>query len=57
MSFFLAVVYLKVFICVSSTVQDGATPLFVASEGGHAEVVDALLKSGTKHNLVDMVRH
>ena len=40
---------------VSSTAQDGASPLHAASEEGHTEVVDTLLKSGADPNLATTV--
>ena len=40
---------------ISSTVQDGATPLYSASQGGHSEVVDILLKNGADPNLASTV--
>ena len=36
-------------------VQDGATPLFMASQNGHASVVDVLLRHGADPNLADHV--
>jgi len=48
---------IRVYACVdvhsiiSSTVQNGATPLYSASQEGHTEVVDTLLKSGADPNL------
>ena len=35
--------------------QDGYNPLYLASQGGHCEVVDAILKSGADPNLSSMV--
>ena len=40
---------------ISSTVQGGCTPLYLASEEGHTEVVDTLLKSGADPNLATTV--
>lgn len=40
---------------VLSSVQDGRSPLYVASEFGHAEVVDILLKNGACTNLATKV--
>ena len=40
---------------ISSTVQIGATPLYAASQEGHTEVVDTLLKSGADPNLATTV--
>lgn len=37
------------------TVQDGTSPLYVASQQDHADVVDALLSSGADPNLAVMV--
>ena len=33
------------------TVQDGASPLYVASQEGHSEVVEILLRNGADPNL------
>ena len=35
-----------VYTILSSTVQDGMSPLYVASECGHTEIVDLLLGAG-----------
>lgn len=40
---------------VLSSVQDGRSPLYVASEFGHTEVVDILLKNGACTNLATKV--
>lgn len=42
---------------VSSTLQNGLTPLYVASQEGHTAVVDTLLKSRADPNMACMVRH
>ena len=39
-----------------STVQDGYTPLYMASEDGQTEVVDTLLKSNADPNMSTTVR-
>ena len=36
-------------------VQDGTTPLFMASQNGHTNVVDVLLRHGADPNLADHV--
>ena len=36
---------------VSSTVQDGLSPLYVASQEGHSKIVDILLLKGADPNL------
>ena len=33
-------------MCVHYTIQDGASPLFIACQEGHSEVVDVLLENG-----------
>ena len=45
-------------VCSSllSTLQHGLPPLYVASQEGHTEVVDSLLKSGADPNMACMVR-
>ena len=54
-------VYMYVFVHVhsiitfSSTVQDGCSPLYVASKYGYTEVVDILLKNGADPNLANTV--
>lgn len=40
---------------MSFTVQDGSSPLHVASKKGHNEVVDTLLKNGANPNQADTV--
>ena len=37
---------LHVYTILSFTVQDGASPLYVASHNGHTDIVDLLLKTG-----------
>ena len=37
---------------MSFTAQNGVSPLFMASQNGHAEVVNTLLKSGADPNMV-----
>ena len=37
------------------TVQDGASPLYVASQEGHTEAVEMLLRSGADPNLAATV--
>ena len=37
---------------MSLAVQDGASPLYAASQNGHTEAVDTLLKSGADPNMV-----
>ena len=36
---------------LSSTLQDGFTPLYVASDKGHTSIVDVLLRNGADPNL------
>ena len=36
---------------LSSTLQDGYTPLYVASQNGHTSIVDVLLRNGADPNL------
>ena len=38
--------YLHVYTILSFTVQDGDSPLFMASQNGHTDIVDLLLKAG-----------
>ena len=38
--------YLPVYTILSFTVQDGASPLCMASQNGHTDTVDLLLKAG-----------
>ena len=47
-------VCVHVFI-ISSTVQDGVSPLYTASSHGRTEVVDILIKSGADPNLTTTV--
>ena len=42
-------------IVVSFTVQGGASPLYVASLGGHTDVVDILVKAGADVNQTETV--
>ena len=42
-------------IYLSTILQDGATPLLMASENGHSSVVDVLLRHGADPNLADRV--
>lgn len=42
---------------VSSTLQDGCSPLYMASAAGHIEVVDELLRSGAPPNPSTTVRN
>ena len=37
--------------------QDGITPLYMASQGNHVEVIKLLLASGARVNLGDKVRN
>ena len=43
------------FICFSVIVQDGETPLYMASRSGHYKVVEVLLTAGADVNSVDKV--
>ena len=38
--------YLHMYTILSFTVQNGASPLFIASQNGHTDIVDLLLKAG-----------
>ena len=38
--------YLHVYTILSFTVQNGVSPLFMASQNGHTDIVDLLLKAG-----------
>ena len=38
-----------------SVIQDGATPLYVASQFGHTDVVDTLIRAGVSVNQACMV--
>lgn len=55
------IMYLYTLACIhvlkimSFIVQEGASPLLIASQNGKAEVVDILLKNGADPNLVTMV--
>ena len=40
---------------LSSTAQDGTSPLFIASQNGHTQNVELLLKKVADPNLTDMV--
>ena len=42
-------------VYLSTVSQDGATPLFMASQEGHSDVVNVLLKNGADPNLADTV--
>ena len=44
-------VHVHVYMIVSSTTQDGLSPLYVASQEGHTDIVDILLKHGADPNL------
>lgn len=39
-------------LVLSSIAQKGVSPLYAASQSGHTEVVDILLKSGADPNMV-----
>ena len=40
---------------LSSTAQNGVSPLFIASENGHTQIVELLLWEGAEPNLTDTV--
>ena len=40
-----------------SLTQNGATPLYVASQNGHSDVVNILIRNGADINLVRHVRY
>ena len=42
--------------CVHAWLQSGATPLYIAAQEGHVEVVQALLAAGANKNAVSLVR-
>ena len=42
---------------MSCSLQYGRTPLLVAAENGHTDVVDILLKHGANVNTQDVVRN
>ena len=44
-----------IFIIVSFTVQDGCSPLYVASEYGYSQIVDILVSKGADPNLTTKV--
>ena len=44
-------------IVVSFTVQNGASPLYTASQEGHTDVVDILVKAGADVNQAETVVH
>ena len=46
---------MTIVIVVSFTVQDGASPLYVASHEGHTDVVDILVKAGADVNQANTV--
>ena len=37
--------------------QDGATPLFIASQNGHSDVVNILIRNGADVNMAANVRY
>ena len=43
------------YLDLSSTTQNGVSPLYSASQEGHTDVVDFLLKSGADPNLTTVV--
>ena len=42
-------------VYLSTVSQDDATPVFVASQEGHTQVVDILIRNGADPNLADTV--
>ena len=40
---------------LSSTIQDGDTPLYYASQEGHTSIVEVLLRNGANPNLATTV--
>ena len=40
---------------LSSTAQDGVSPLFIASQNGHTQIVELLLRKGADPNLTRTV--
>ncbi len=49
--------YKCLFLCLLLRgVKYGLTPLYVASEGGHHQVVELLIRKGANVNLADEVR-
>ena len=40
-----------IILILSSTVQDGKSSLYIASQEGHTEIVELLLKKGADPNL------
>jgi len=48
-------VYVHVHSIILFTVQNGTSPLYMASQKGHSEVVEVLLKSGADPNLAKTV--
>lgn len=46
---------MHVYTLLSSTAQDGFSPLYAACFAGHTAVVDTLLKGGAQPNLATMV--
>ena len=43
------------YMFVSSTTQDGFSPLYAASQFGHTDIVDTLLRHGADPNLAGTV--
>lgn len=48
--------HMYIMLIVSFTLQDGVTPLYVASQEGNTEVVDTLLKNKADANIACTVR-
>ena len=44
-----------IILILSSTVQDGESSLYIASQKGHTEIVEVLLKKGADPNLTRKV--
>ena len=49
---YITVQLMQKFVC---TVQDGYTPLHIAAQNGHVEVVETLIKSGADISVVEKV--
>ena len=51
------IVIIQVAYWIQFSLQNGGTPLFIASQNGHSDVVNILIRNGANINMAKKVKH